>query len=431
MKTILIFLCLLVVTSTIFATQRGIKITTTTGKDISLYTDYYALVIGNSNYENWPDLPNAKKDAEEVAGMLRELGFEVTLKTNLNSDEMIDALNNFTYQKGNVNDRALIFYYAGHGETETLADGAKLGFIIPTDTPLIERNPREFTKKAISMTQIEDYTLKIKSKHVLMLFDSCFSGSIFSLGRAAPKNITEKVAKPVRQFITAGNENEIVPDKSMFKTCLIDGLKEGYADLNDDSYITGRELGSYLQDNVINYTYGAQHPQFGTIRNPKLDKGDFVFMMSSEEKPIEYEDEITQKGVHPDKKILKEKNLNFIFPRVGFSSFSGFFGFELQISKFTIDAGTFFHEHCLGFKFIFNSHKSSWFIGPTVMYISKDSPRHEWEYGIGGVFGYRWVRASGWNSSVGLGLQNWISRNKKIDFEIRPTLDFAIGFTSK
>ena len=91
MKTILIFLCLLVVTSTIFATQRGIKITTTTGKDISLYTDYYALVIGNSNYENWPDLPNAKKDAEEVAGMLRELGFEVTMKTNLNTDEMIDA----------------------------------------------------------------------------------------------------------------------------------------------------------------------------------------------------------------------------------------------------------------------------------------------------------------------------------------------------
>ena len=320
-KKIIIIFCFLLLTSIAYTSQRGIKITTTTGKDISLYTDYYALVIGNSNYDNWPDLPNARKDAEEVAGMLRELGFEVTLRTDLNSDEMIDALNDFTYNYGNIDDRALIFYYAGHGETEILADGNKLGFIIPTDSPLIERDPSEFTKKAISMTQIEDYTLKIKSKHVLMLFDSCFSGSIFSLGRAAPKNITEKVAKPVRQFITAGNENEIVPDKSMFKTCLIDGLKEGYADLNDDSYITGRELGSYLQDNVINYTNGAQHPQFGTIRNPKLDKGDFVFAMSS--KPIEPGTEIESKTSppveFPEIKIYDKKPVSLKIPSKRFT----------------------------------------------------------------------------------------------------------------
>jgi len=314
-KKILFLFCFLLLTSKTFATQRGIKVTTTTGKDISLYTNYYALVIGNSNYDNWPDLPNARKDAEEIAGMLRELGVEVTLKTNLNSDEMLDALNDFTYQKGNKNERALIFYYAGHGETETLANNKKLGYIIPIDTPLIERNQSEFTKKAISMTEIEDYALRIKSKHVLMLFDSCFSGSIFSLGRAAPKNITEKVAYPVRQFITAGNDDEIVPDESMFKTCIIQGLKKGFADLNNDDYITGKELGSYLQDNVINYTNGAQHPQFGTIRDPELDKGDFVFVMSS--KQIEHGTEIESKTSPqvelPETKIFDKKPFS-LFP---------------------------------------------------------------------------------------------------------------------
>jgi hypothetical protein len=58
------------------------------------------------------------------------------------------------------------------------------------------------------------------------------------------------------------------------------GLK-GEADANGDGYVTGTELGEFLQDNVINYSKGAQHPQYGKIRHPLLDKGDFVFQLPS------------------------------------------------------------------------------------------------------------------------------------------------------
>jgi len=34
----------------------------------------------------------------------------------------------------------------------------------------------------------------------------------------------EKVAEPVREIITAGNENEQVPDKSVFKTVFLQGI---------------------------------------------------------------------------------------------------------------------------------------------------------------------------------------------------------------
>ena len=436
MKTILTFLCLLLVTSTTFATQRGIKITTTTGKDISLYTDYYALVIGNSNYDNWPDLPNARKDAEEVVGMLRELGFEVTLKTNLNSDEMLDALNNFTYQKGTKNDRALIFYYAGHGETETLANNKKLGYIIPTDTPLIERNKGEFTKKAISMTEIEDYALRIQAKHVLMLFDSCFSGSIFSLGRAAPKNITEKVAYPVRQFITAGNEDEIVPDESMFKTCIIQGLKDGFADLNNDSYITGKELGSYLQDNVINYTNGAQHPQFGTIRDPELDKGDFVFLTQEKDKQVEKTDNIMLEKPTKQMEIVKKDRLSkkgwFISPRVGLSLYSIITGIEIQIPHIAFDAGmTVIGEGVgpiFGFKYYFSSKGNSWFLGSNFSGYEKYSQQErDVFYAIGLVAGYHWLWSSGWNITLGAGLVH--EAYKKTEAKTIPVPEFAIGYS--
>jgi len=100
--------------------------------------------------------------------------------------------------------------------------------------------------------------------------------------RARPSPyIEEKIAYPVRQFITAGTENAQVPDKSIFKDVFIQGVEDGFADFNRGTYITGEELGAYLQEKVINYPRKAQHPQFGKINNPKLDKGDFVFLLAS------------------------------------------------------------------------------------------------------------------------------------------------------
>jgi hypothetical protein len=63
----------------------------------------------------------------------------------------------------------------------------------------------------------------------------------------------------------------------MFKRCLLIGL-EGDADLTGDGYITGSELGMYLSDKVVNYTHRRQHPQYGKINNPDLDRGDFIFV---------------------------------------------------------------------------------------------------------------------------------------------------------
>jgi hypothetical protein len=140
-----------------------------------------------------------------------------------------------------------------------------------------------FDKKAVSMKEIEMLALRVKSIHMLMLFDSCFSGSLFSMKRAAPVDVSEKSANPVRQFITAGTAEEPVPDKSVFKICLLQGL-DGYADYNKDSYITGSELGMYLQTKVINYSRGVQHPQYGKINNPLLDKGDFIFALEGDAK---------------------------------------------------------------------------------------------------------------------------------------------------
>jgi hypothetical protein len=269
----------------IYATSRGIIVQAKTRsgspQKIKLYSGYHALVVGSSDYRaGWPKLPNPVNDAREIAITLKEMGWEVDLLEDPDWDRLDNALNKLITGPGKVKDKGVLFWFSGHGHTLEEADGTKLGYIVPVDAPLPTQDETQFMRRAIDMRQIETVAKRIRAKHVLMVFDSCFSGAIFTMVRAAPSEyIEEKIAAPVRQFITAGRENEQVPDRSVFKICFIQGIKDGYADFNRDGYVTGEELGSYLQETVINYSHKAQHPQYGKINNPKLDKGDFVFVL--------------------------------------------------------------------------------------------------------------------------------------------------------
>jgi len=151
-----------------------------------------------------------------------------------------------------------------------------MGYIVPVDAPNPNSDPTGFKKKAIPMQQFDTWAKGIEARHALFLFDSCFSGSIFNVTRAVPDNIGEKTMKAVRQFITSGSAEEQVPDKSIFRDQFIAGIS-GEADRGGDGYVTGAELGEFLDERVVNYSKKSQHPQYGKIQDPDLDKGDFVF----------------------------------------------------------------------------------------------------------------------------------------------------------
>ncbi len=71
-----------------------------------------ALVIGNGNYSAAP-LQNPVNDATDMASALKNLGFDVTLKTDAGQRTMEKAIRRFGKQlrSGGVG----LFYYAGHG----------------------------------------------------------------------------------------------------------------------------------------------------------------------------------------------------------------------------------------------------------------------------------------------------------------------------
>lgn len=265
--------------------QRGVVlIEDPGGQSVRLYEDSYALVVGVSRYRNgWPSLPGVPDDVRQVQAALKDQGFKVTLVEDPDHEELQRAFNDFITAHGGAPDRRLLFYFAGHGATLEPAYGGEMGYIVPADAPLPAADPDGFRAKALDMQSFELFARRIQSKHALFLFDSCFSGTIFALSRAVPMNISYKTARPVRQFITSGSKDETVPDKSIFRAQFLEALA-GEGDTNGDGYVSGTELGEFLQETVVNYSRDAQHPQYGKIRDRRLDKGDFVFALAKPSK---------------------------------------------------------------------------------------------------------------------------------------------------
>jgi len=266
------------------AQERGMKPikVPVDGKPTTLYTNSHALLIGVAEYKSgWSQLPGVRDDINRVRGALEHNGFTVNVVMNPNSNQLYKAFTDFISKYGQNLDNRLLFFFAGHGYTLKTAYGEELGYIVPVNAPNPNYDPSGFQNTAMEMAQVEIYARRLQAKHALFIFDACFSGTLFSNTRAIPEIITYKTTLPVRQFITSGSAEETVPDKSIFAEQFIRAL-DGEADYDRNDYSTGSELGEYLQSTVVNYTHNMQHPQYGKIRSPNLDKGDFVFPVSDE-----------------------------------------------------------------------------------------------------------------------------------------------------
>ncbi len=256
------------------------------GKKIWLYKESHALVVGISDYrKGWPDIPGIKNDIRAVSETLKDQGFHVKVVENPNQRELEDAFRNFILTHGLKPENRLLFYFAGHGYTHKPSYAVKdpdewMGYIVSRDAPDPRQDLPGFFRHALSMQNMEELALKIESKHAIFVFDSCFSGSVFAFSRAIPRDIRERTSKPVRQFITAGNADQQIPDISIFRRQFVTALT-GEGDKNKDGYLTGTELGMYLEETVTNLTRGSQTPQYGKIRHRRLNKGDFVFPLKA------------------------------------------------------------------------------------------------------------------------------------------------------
>jgi hypothetical protein len=231
---------------------------------------YYALIIGNNEYQHHEKLEAAVRDADEISKILEnKYGFEITKLINGNYTEIVDAIIKFTKDR-NYNDNLLI-YYAGHGE---LIQKESRGYWLPIDAGA------EQDSKWISNQIIKDKIKATKAKHVLLMVDSCFAGAltrgstgIQSIENLSNKNISRYKMKKTRLVITSGGNEPVVDsdgnEHSYFASKFIDMLK------NNDNVIQSLALFQGISRYVINNA--QQTPIRTVIYGTGDDGGDFLF----------------------------------------------------------------------------------------------------------------------------------------------------------
>jgi hypothetical protein len=241
------------------------------------YRKRWAVLIGINDYETWPKLAYAVKDAEEVSKRVRAMGFdEVIPMMNKQATQrnILRVLGDELYAKTHPEDQVFIFF-AGHGQTQDLPDGKKVGYIIPVDGDV-----SNYYSTAISMRQLQALSDRLKAKHILYVMDSCFSGLLTQVRglQVAPiqRHYALHTQFPVRQVLTAGSEGEEVVEvggHGLFTKALLQGL-DGEADVNGDGHITASELSQFVTPRIMQASRNAQNPLFTRFGG---GRGNFVF----------------------------------------------------------------------------------------------------------------------------------------------------------
>jgi len=239
---------------------------------VNIKTDekYYALIIGNNNYQHLEKLDAAENDARVLANILKKkYGFEVELLLNGDYDNTVNSI--FKMTKKLKKDDNLLIYYAGHGQLDRAENR---GYWLPIDASY------ELRSRWISNSTIVDRVKATKAKHVLLMVDSCFSGLLMRSGEAAPsvetmdaKYIERLKNKKTRLVITSGGNEPVVDSDggqhSLFALKLIDTLKNNNTVIN--SQILFENIRRYVVSNA------DQTPERAMVHKTGHDGGDFLF----------------------------------------------------------------------------------------------------------------------------------------------------------
>ena len=248
--------------------------------------DYFALIIGNNNYadkKNFPELKTAVNDARQLKRILvRKYQFKessIKLLMDAGYEEIFNALAFFKSKLG-IHDKFLI-YYAGHGIYDELND---VGHWLPVDA---SRNVEAFW---ISNEQITRQINGIQARHILVIADSCYSGTMtdFAILHPRPGMPTNElrfmvktlVEKYSRTVLTSGSLTPVFDsgggEHSVFAEALLQILE------TNKDIIAGKDLYNDLFPRVSaksQQLFGKkQEPDYGALRGAGHRAGDFFFV---------------------------------------------------------------------------------------------------------------------------------------------------------
>ena len=124
-----------------------------------------ALVIGNSNYKNAPQLVNPGNDAKAISETLRQSGFEVTVNLDAGREDMAAAIR--THAQTLAARKAVgLFYFAGHG-----VQLAWRNYLIPVDAAV--RKLDDIQATCVDLTSLIEGINKASNPMNVVILDAC------------------------------------------------------------------------------------------------------------------------------------------------------------------------------------------------------------------------------------------------------------------
>lgn len=259
---------------------------------------YYALVIGINAYRHIDKLQTATNDAKTIAGLLdQKYGFitRLVLDQDATREKIMNELNEFR-AKLKPDDKLLI-YYAGHGVYEKDTDAS---FWLPVDAK------RDNDANWIDAKNITDQLTRIAARHVLIVADSCYSGTMTRNLEPVLKTpdvrhsfLKKMQSKKARVIISSGG-NEPVTDSggrghSIFAEVFINALTKP-----DNDIFTAEELyGKHIKELVAGRA--EQTPEYKIIRKSGHEGGDFIFRLKNAVDDIEVEPQMKQASIPENK----------------------------------------------------------------------------------------------------------------------------------
>jgi len=230
---------------------------------------YYALIIANDTYRTESGMMNLKRPVSDATALREVLATRYTFdrsnimtlydRNKLDVEVTLEEL-----QKKLLPEDNLLIFYAGHGKMDQEAD---IGYWLLSDAT-------SSRVTWLSNSTITDFIKACKARHILLIADACYSGSIYSargMYDDASTAILDLIKSKSRKAITSGGTTEVA-DESKFAEVLVEQLR-----INTEQYLRSLDLYNLVQKPVM--ANSMTSPRWGPISNVGDDNGDFVFIL--------------------------------------------------------------------------------------------------------------------------------------------------------
>lgn len=225
-----------------------------------------ALVMGIAAYQSISPLNNTLNDARKISSTLEEIGFDVTTVLDATSEEMRQAVDDFSFRSETA-DLALI-YFAGHG-VEVQGEN----FLIPADAQVSSN--LDIQRQSVSLDDLLGAVDKARKMRIVIL-DSCRDnpfGDAIDLTQTAQATSTGSgtrgggglaLPSPDRGTLVsfAAKDGNVALDgegeNSPFATALADKLRQPNLEIS----LMFRQV----RDQVLKNTFNRQEPHtYGSL----------------------------------------------------------------------------------------------------------------------------------------------------------------------